>query len=201
MIEISVQKSIKDAKREFSDLTAHNIKRGVSNAINHTLGVSKTMVRRSIQGQYKIRAKELNKAMRIQRASARQPVQYGMLIAKGSPLPLIGFGARQVKRGVSVNVLSGRTVIKKAFIGSMRTGYRGVFARGTYSGSEFQFRTKRIRKSGSDLPITELKTVSIPKALGNSVVIKHLTEKINTHFPGRLTHELMRLRTSVGDGV
>ena len=139
--------------------------------------------------------------MRIHRANARQIVQVGMLLAKGSPLPLIGFNARQTKRGVSVNIMGARATVKKAFIGTLRNGGRGVFARGTYSGSEFQFRTKRIRKSGSDLPITELKTVSIPKALGNSVVIKHLTEKINTHFPGRLTHELMRLRTSVGDGV
>ncbi|MGI9161080.1 MAG: hypothetical protein ACR2K1_15140, partial [Saprospiraceae bacterium] len=149
---------------------------------------------REIRDVYKVRVGEVTKTMQIRRATARQVAQHGMLLAKGSPLPLIGFGARQTKRGVSVNIMGTRKLIKSAFILNLSKGGRGVFGRGTYSGGEFQFRHKRIRKTGSDLPITQLTSVSVPKAMSNNIVLKNLAEVINTKFPGRLTHELMRIR-------
>lgn len=200
MIDISVKDAIRKAKAEFSDLTDDQMKRGVSRAINHTLGVSKTDARREIQGVYKIRARDVAKAMLLRKAAIRQVVQTGMLITKGTSLPLIGFGARQTKRGVSVNVMGVRKLVRSAFIATMPSGGRAVFGRGYYSQGEFKFRHKRLRKNGSDLPITEMRSISIPKAVSNNVVLRRLSERITQYFPGRLTHELMRLRGNASEG-
>lgn len=199
MIDISVREAIQKAKREFADLSQKQMARGVARAINHTLGVTKTASRREITGIYKIRAKDINQSFRIQRATARQLIQTGMLLSKGSRLPLIGFSARQTKRGVTVNVKNQRKLIRSAFIATMPSGHRGVFGRGNYSSGEFQLRKHRIRKNGNDLPITEMTSISVPKALSNDVVLRNLGRKIESHFPARLMHELMRIRTTTGD--
>jgi hypothetical protein len=195
MIEINVRKAIADARREFSDLNDKSIAVGIARAINRTLEQSKTAARREIQTVYKIRARDVNRAMIIRRAVARQIAQHGMLLAQGVKLPLIGFGARQGKRGVSVNVMGTRKLVRSAFITNMPSGGRGVYARGVYNGNEFQYRNKRLRKNGNDLPITQLTSVSVPKAMSHNTVLKHLADTINQKFPQRLTHELMRKRT------
>lgn len=194
MIEVSVRKAIEKARREFADLNQKQLAVGIARAINRTLEQSKTAARKEIQTVYKIRAKDVNKAMSIRRAAARQIAQHGMLLAKGTKLPLIGFGARKTKRGVSVNVMGVRKLVRSAFITTMPSGHRGVFGRGYYAKGDFEFRKKRNFKNGNDLPITELTTVSVPRAMSNNVILKHLADTINTKFPGRLTHELMRIR-------
>lgn len=83
----------------------------------------------------------------------------------------------------------------------------GVFARGRYEGGEFKYRQKRNRKPTayrrvkgklvpvfpSDLPITELKTVSVPTAMQQENVLEALSQKINSDLGDRLRHELSRL--------
>jgi hypothetical protein len=201
MIEISVQKAIKDAKREFADLSAYNIKRGVSNAINRTLSVGVTRAKREISKQYTIGPHIVLNHLKIYKANPRQPAIHGMIYSSGRPMPLMGFFPVRTKKGVMVKVKQERKFIRQAFIKRMPSGYVGVFARGKYVNGEFKFRNYRIKKSGSDLPLTELTTASVSGMLKNNTVLNHISDRINTYFPGRLTHELMRLRTSVGDGV
>ena len=199
MLDISVKTTLDKARKEFRDLSTAQLGRGIARAINHTLGVTKTSVNAEIRKVYKIRAKDIRPTLSVKRAYARQLMQTGLLLAKGTRLPLIGFRARQSKRGVSVNVMGTRALIKSAFIITTKSGQRGVFGRGTYKGGEFAFRNKRLKKSGNDLPITEMTTLSVPKAMSNSVILRHLSDKIATHFPQRLTHELMRIRGATSD--
>lgn len=167
-------------------------------AINHTLGVAKTAANKEIRNEYKIRAKDIRPALSIRRAKRGKNTWEieGALVATGRPLGLIRFGARQTKKGVSVNVLGQRKVVAKAFIATMKSGHSGVFGRGNYNSNRFNFRYKRIRKRGNDTPITEMKTVSIPTAFSNDVVLKHLANKMATHFPKRLAHEIGRRVTT-----
>jgi hypothetical protein len=52
------------------------------------------------------------------------------LQASAAPMPLFAFGARQTKRGVSVEVNRGkRTIIPGTFIATMKSGHTGVFYR------------------------------------------------------------------------
>ncbi len=193
-MEISVQTAIAKAKRDFADLSQKQIATGVSRAINHTLAIAKTAANREIRNTYKAPAKDIRASLSISRANSVQISQAGMLLAKGSRLPMLSFGARQTKRGVTVNVMGQRKLIRSAFIATMKSGHRGVFARGYYSSSEFNFRTKRLKKNGNDTPINELRAVSVPKALSNNAILNALGNKITSHFPGRLTHELLQIR-------
>jgi hypothetical protein len=87
------------------------------------------------------------------------------LVAKGKPLPLIAFGARQTRAGVSVEVTKGkRSIINAAFIATMQSGHKGVFMRrgpkriaskGRYAGKMRQ-------------PIYELFTATISSALAKN---------------------------------
>lgn len=86
------------------------------------------------------------------------------LRASGTPLPLIAFGARQNRKGVSVLQTKGnRTVIPGAFIATMpRSGHTGVFERTGSYGRKPTNPKVRIPKSGPGLEtIRELKGSSI----------------------------------------
>lgn len=196
MIEISARQAIQKARREFKDLSEREMSVGISRAINHTLGVSRTQASRLIRNEYKISAKIIRKTFAIKKAFARQSMQTGTLSSSGGALPLYAFGARQTKRGVSVNVKGTRKVVRQAFIATMKSGHLGVFGRGLYKGGEFAFRTKRLRRTGADLPITELKSISVPRAMAQNAVVKALSASIAQRFPLRLTHELMRIRSA-----
>lgn len=166
----------------------------VVSAINHTLGVSKTAASREIRKEYKIRAKDLNPALRVRKAKRGRNTWEieGALVATGRPLGLIKFGAKQRAKGVSVNVMGRRKIVAKAFIATMKSGHVGVFGRGGYNKGKFGFRYKRLKQHGKDLPIAEMQTISVPTAFSNDVVLKHLEAKMATHFPKRLAHELSR---------
>jgi hypothetical protein len=48
----------------------------------------------------------------------------------GEPVPLVAYPHRQTKKGVSVEVNRGkRTLLKGAFVATMRSGHKGVFRR------------------------------------------------------------------------
>lgn len=52
------------------------------------------------------------------------------LDVSGGPVPLVAYPHRQAKRGVSVEVNRGkRTLIKGAFVATMKSGHKGVFRR------------------------------------------------------------------------
>jgi hypothetical protein len=52
------------------------------------------------------------------------------LLAKAKPIPLMAFGARQTKTGVSVEVTKGkRAIVRHAFMSTMQSGHKGVFMR------------------------------------------------------------------------
>jgi hypothetical protein len=73
--------------------------------------------------------------------------------------PLINYGAKQTKKGVTVRVKNGRTTLRHAFIATMPNGHKGVFER---VGSGHKRVTKKGRSYMSGLPIKELYGPSIP---------------------------------------
>jgi hypothetical protein len=185
-------KQVTDAiRKQFRHLTEKEVRVGISRAINHTIGKTKTATNREIRSVYRLKAKDVTKSLRVTRAFPMR--QFGELIASGAPLPAIAFSARQTRKGVTLNIKGLRKLIRGAFLATMPSGKRGVFGRGNYSKDGFQFRTKRIRKKGNDLPIEEIKSVSIPSALSNNAVLNNLSKKMETEYPGRLQHELRRL--------
>jgi hypothetical protein len=190
-IEINVQSAIYKLKQEFRHLTGSMFNLAVARAINHSIAKAKTSASRDVRTEYKVKAKDLKNKMALVKAT--RTTQTGMIKVSAKPMPVFPFGARQNKRGVSVNITGQRKTIKSAFIATMDSGHRGVFVRGRYQGTELQYRTKRINKKGPDLPIEEIMTASPFSMMTNAKVQSAVASKLETDFPARLLHELRRL--------
>lgn len=205
MIRINIESAVSTLRSEFKDLSGPKFDLAVARAINHTLGKLKTTSSREIRTIYAVSAKEINSGFSIRKATRGQ--LFGFLGAKGKPLPLAAFKPRQTKEGVSIVIKKGkRVVIKGAFMSTMGSGYKGVFARGTYQGGDFEFRRKRTNPAGgarlvngrwrpvnNDLQVNEVHTLTLPKAFENAVVIQSITRQVDAEFPARMMHELLRM--------
>ena len=207
-MKVSVEQAVKDIRREFRDLMDAEFNTGVARAINHTAAKAKTASSKEIRSIYNISAKDVNKSFDIRRANRAQ--LYAYIVSTGKPIPVHNFKPIQTKEGVSVLIKKGnRQLIKGAFLATMASGHKGIFARGTYKGGkgDFVFRNKRIRKAGgyalkngryqpinNDLNINEITTVSVPRAFSNQVVLRNLSNTIDREFPARMMHELSRIR-------
>jgi hypothetical protein len=206
MIKVSVQDAVNDLRREFVDLTNGEFNKGVARALNRTIQRSKTTSSKEIRQIYNILARDVNQTLSLRRASPSTLTSE--LRAEGALLSLRKFSPRQTTDGVSIMIKKGnRQIIKGAFISPSPKLNGGVFARGTYSGKDFNFRHKRIRSAGgykkiggryqpttNDLSIDSLKTLSVPQAIAHRAVLNALSLQMSEDFPKRLVHELRWVR-------
>lgn len=95
-------------------------------ALNRSINSGRTVMVREIARDTGLKSKDVNTAMRLREATTATPE--ATLGASLKKIPLIDFAARQTGRGVSYN-LGGRRTITGAFIATMPSGHRGVFAR------------------------------------------------------------------------
>jgi hypothetical protein len=137
---------------------------------------------------YNLKVGDIKKGLKIIRATAGSLT--ATVTASGRPIPLIGYGARQTAKGVSVDVLKGRKVISHAFIATMPNGHKGVFIR---PGKQH----KRLAKNGkvvwSGLSIKELFGPSVPDGLANAAVQATLQRLVEDKFPEILRQQINRL--------
>lgn len=202
MIHISTADAIRTLRREFGDLTNGQQSLAIARALNRTIRSARTSASKEIRSVWKIRAKDIKAAQRIK--PAKRSALEAAMITTGRPIPLLAFGARQTKKGISVNIAGQRKYFPGAFRATMRSGHVGIFARGVYGGNKFAWRKTRLNKwPQSDSPITELRSLSVPVATRQDVVLRHLSRKVEQDFPKRLTHELLNIRrtnTDAGGG-
>lgn len=160
--------------------------KAVIRALNKTAEQARTAASQEVRSAgYNIKASAIKKSFSIKRASSGNLVV--TLKATGRPIGLINYGARQTKSGVSVQVKSGRKVLRHAFIATMPSGHKGVFER-TGKQHKKVIRNGKILRTG--LPIKEMFGPSIPQSLANEAVEKALVAKIRQKFPQVLKHEL-----------
>jgi hypothetical protein len=205
MVEIDIKKAIQELKKEHRSLTKDQISAATVSALNHTLNKTRTQASKSIRQTYKVKAKVVRKNFDI--TKARKARHWAILQAVTKPLPVAAFSPRQRKDGVSVRVRNTRTVIKSAFFARGRrggggtskgvaelgtSGHLGVFGRAKYEGNKLQWRKRRLTRKGNDLPITEIKTVSVSSAATHFTVLHALQSQMSDDFPNRLAHEFTR---------
>lgn len=181
------QATLRTMARRF---TAEQIARATARAINHTTAKGKTIAAQAMLQRYNMPSAGLKKKMPIGKAFPRK--LSGKVDASTKPMPLLGFkGTRQTSKGVSVAIVKGeRKVIRGAFIQTTRKGRKGVFARGQHTKTGFEFRHKRIVKSGPDMPIEELYSVSTFTAGDSSTVQGRLSNMVGSSYTSRLIKEL-----------
>lgn len=183
--------------------------------MNHSLAKGRTQAKREITSIYNIPSSLAMESMRVKNANSTTLT--GSIDASSRYTPLRHFkpkatsgnvttrttrtGAlysRKTKRrsknqGVQVEIIKGqRKIISSAFFmpGSFNAT---VVARGQYSQQRrFEFRTKRVTKTGNDLPIDSLRTVSVFKSAINTTVQKRLADYVMGEYGKRITHEIER---------
>jgi hypothetical protein len=193
MIKMDIRHDINKAASQMVKLAKDMRDVAIMRAINKTATQAKTQAGREIKDQYQISTRVIGKSITIRRA-ARGALD-AVITAEGKPLPLIAFQARQSRGGVSVQIKGRRVTIPHSFIATMKSGHRGVYARGGYKGSferngqsfgRFQFGKQRF-------PIGELFTFSVPQGFSNKVVQRKVIARVNEQFPKVLAQEITYL--------
>lgn len=84
-----------------------------------------------IRQRKRIKPKYISRALTLQRAKGSDIAGMSWAVnVSGEAVPLVAYPARQTARGVSVEVNRGkRTLIKGAFLATMKSGHEGVFRR------------------------------------------------------------------------
>lgn len=81
--------------------------------------------RKRIQGKYIRRALSIHRP----KGSDLESLSWTLAVS-GEPVPLVAYPHRQTKKGVSVTVNRGkRTLVKGAFLATLKSGHEGVFRR------------------------------------------------------------------------
>lgn len=204
-IDINVQGAISKLRSEFLEMTGANFRTAVARAINHSIAKGRTQSTKAIRARYKVKSSDIKSHMHLKRAKAANLTATISLSMR--PLPVHAFGARKVKKGVSVNITGKRRVIRGAFMATMASGHKGVWGRGSYaSGKDFAWRKKASKQADrkaskitgqlSDVPIEEIVTASPYSMITHQAVADQVSKQLERDFPGRLLHELKRIAPS-----
>lgn len=145
-MKISIQYDDRALKDLLSGLRRELQPRVIAAAINDTAKHVKAKSSTDIRQKFAIKKADLDRHIAINKAS---PVKLEAVVSvAGEPIPVMKFGARQIRKGVSFKILKagGRKVLRRGFIAKMPSGHTGVFRRAG---------TRR-------LPIIEQKVVTPP---------------------------------------
>jgi hypothetical protein len=182
MIAIDVRADINRAVRQLTEFQRSVIPSATVRVLNKTASAARTQAGREIAARYNISSRVVGRQISVSRAN--RTTLTAIVSPSGRRLPVLAFQARETPAGVRIQIIRGSPkVIAHAFIATTRSGHRGVFARGYYSGRRFVHRPSR-------LPITKLFTVGVPQAFGARVVYEALRRKVREKFPGILEHEI-----------
>lgn len=182
--------------------------KAIASALNRVSTTGKAKASSQIRSRYRIKKGDLDKRMGTTKASWKH--QKASIYSHGVPIPVHLFKPRQTKKGVRVTILGKSNTIPHAFMATMRNGHRGVFARGHYTPSGFEFRTERKGKGNiwafrkhqpagtsnqkfkqkSDLPITQLTTISQGPMFSHPTVIEPVIDRVEDMLGIRIEHEL-----------
>jgi Prophage minor tail protein Z (GPZ) len=160
--------------------------------------VIKQAVNRTLTGVRTDTTNEVSKVITPTKKKIRSTVTVSKMTAgdgnafvkcTGGPLNLIEFKARQTKKGVTVQVKksSGRSLIKHAFIQTMKNGEKLVLWRKVING-------KRVAR----YPIEAKASLAIPDVMGHeptmNEILRLADDRLKKNLNDRLNYELNRLR-------
>lgn len=192
MIRVDVRDAVGTVKRMKAQFGKDATAAAISRSLNHTMGKSRTKASAKIRSTYVVKAGTVKRKTVL--LKAQKTKLKTTLKAPKAPLPMIDFRASPNKRGVSVTVKKGRRkVVRGAFIQKMPKGGRGVYARGKYANNKFDFRHNRLRKSGPDLPIDQLKSASLSSMYQDPELQAAVHRQATSDFQKRMEHEYKRM--------
>jgi hypothetical protein len=179
-------------------------------AINKTATGTKTDTSAAIRAEITAKKSAVDKTIKVTKATESNPTAY--IASTGKPLPLMDYGARQTKWGVSVQVRKDRPrkVVFGTFLATMKNGYEGVFWRKWHDkgignkgrlemainkkGYFWSAKTQRYIPMAAlpkeyRLPLEELFGPRVPDIMSNDPVMKVILAQASTRLDANLKHE------------
>jgi len=141
---------IKQLERELAGFPKNSLPKVMSRALNRTATEARTKTSRMLAGEIGLKVKDVRERITLSRASYRN-WRSSIKISRRR-IPLIRFGAKQTKKGVTYKKAGERVLIRHAFVTTMASGHTGVFK----------------RKFSSRLPISELRGPSLGQVYVNA---------------------------------
>ena len=149
----------------------------MSRALNKTATAARAEIVRKIAGEIKLKQKTIRENIKLNRATFRHWL--AAITISSKKIPLIEFGGRQLKSGVSYQIsrTGGRKKIlydpetNRVFIAVMKSGHRGIYE----------------RRGPGRLPIRELMGPNIQSVFKNA---PGLAEKVITETQAKLVHNI-----------
>ena len=186
-VSVDVRSNLQDVLASFAADTLQVKEVATVRALNKVAAQVVTASSKEIRAAgYGLKASDIKAQLKVTRATPG--VLAAAVVARGRPIGLIKYDARQLGKGVSVNVLNGRKVIAKAFIRQLPNGKQAVLIR------EADAKHKKVMRNGkatwSALPITQLFGPSVPDAMVNQNVQAALERLIRDRFPTVFASEL-----------
>jgi len=176
------------------------IQNGAVKALNRAINKSLTGVRTDKTNEaakvLNMKKTDIRNAIKIGRATWSKLT--GVVSRTGRPVPLAKFKqTRQTKKGVSVLVKTGgqRTILKHAFIATMRSGHVGVYWRedrefvATGAPAKLPARAYGALPEGYRLPIKELYGPRVEDILAEAGVMARIIELANERMKKNLEYE------------
>lgn len=176
MLGISVKSNAGAIVAEIDGLTHGEQRLAMSRALNRAAEGVRTDASSKIRETYKVKKATVDKAFGVSKSSPDR--LQAVVSVNGRPLSLAGFGARQTKKGVTVNVKGTRKLIPHAFIRTLTTS----------KGDEYE--VVFLRQGKSRYPIKALKTVDVPGIFNKADLQKAIDAGAFERFETTLTQQL-----------
>ncbi|EFK08741.1 conserved hypothetical protein [delta proteobacterium NaphS2] len=171
-------------------------------AVNKTLSGVRTDTTNEVAKVIALKPKTIRATITVKKMGRNNAAAY--VRCTGKRVPLMAFGAKQLKsgKGVSVKMLKAekRKTIKHAFIAEMKSGHKGVFWR-KYEGPRKKWNKKfpysKMPKQYR-LPIMELFSFAIPDVMGNEPTMAEIERlagiRLKKEVDRALNYELSKLK-------
>lgn len=152
----------------------------LAKSLNRAGTAVRTRAQRSVREELNLKAGDVNKLITLRRATSRD--LQAIIDVAPRPAPLLQFGARETRAGVSVKVKrkGARKVIRHAFIELGAFGARHVFTRSL----------RGERTLSPRLPIRSLFGISVVQYLDDPKVIANLGDVARSTFEKAIAHEI-----------
>jgi len=190
------KKSLQSIQHEFADkLSPKEIRKTTAFALNTTARRVIALSRKEVKKEYTVNNKYLDRMANLSKpASGTVEGLYAAVSYSYKPVPMIGFKSKDNNKskspkkrtgGVTVEIKRGKNqLLKHAFIATMASGHKGIYAVGSYKGKNFVF--DKARSQSGKQRITEMRTSSPMTMISNKNIQKRTIAYIESNLPSRL---------------
>jgi len=180
-------------KTLLTTLSAREIAKASSMAINKTVAKAKAEINRAITARYQLPRAEVSNSVTSAGATSAKPSAtisiFGSTNKRGRSLNLIHFAEKKV------TLAEGRRRAKAGTQNQLRyniiRGQGGKMIPGSFIGN--QGRTIFIREGKARLPIKPVQVIGVGQMFNFQPIRQRVTQKINTDFQAELTRAIARI--------